>query len=416
MTNLKERFSRLRSHIADIAFKHVSNRLNSNKRYLSAVEIFLPNNQIFSKLNLLFPTYELRPSRKIITKFPSSLTLAFEKDSTLKRSRAGSEEKRLAFLFLAPLNFGIYPNLDMKFVKNALEAANYEVCWQELKGNFLQDLNKVRKNLELFQSKGVSKVFILVDVLAAPHHYPEYLKVLEIRESISDEWDVHFVALVGDIWRNKDMDGIKRASDFVDLFVHNDIAASKGYPDYLQAKMAFFPYAALDDKLFQPASSKNGSLFFSGQIRDSDRRVWLQRTVKYTKKEKVGIQINVWSSASSSGYKNYEDYAYALNNASFCLSLSRRGLDHWILTARAHQAVRSGATLIQEVGASFDPWLDMLVPWKHYVPFHDRDSLKEAIKYLGQDLPNARNLGIQAREVYRRRFTMQNFVGLMDQQ
>jgi glycosyltransferase involved in cell wall biosynthesis len=91
-------------------------------------------------------------------------------------------------------------------------------------------------------------------------------------------------------------------------------------------------------------------------------------------------------------------------------------LDHWILTARAHQAVRSGATLIQEVGASFDPWLDMLVPWKHYVPFHDRDSLKEAIRYLGQDLPNARNLGIQAREVYRRRFTLQNFVGLMDQQ
>jgi len=396
----------------NFAFSFICNRLNGHVSYPFFMELFLPNNSIFNKKTTLFPLKTKRNSFLIEKSFQGNLLPTYSSD-IYPVKESSTLHGDIGFLFVAPRFLGVSPNLDMMIVERALKESGFVTDWQELGScqdvNLKKSKNKVQELLDL----GVQRIIVLVDILAAPEVSECYRSIDNLCNNLKNLFDLNVVALVGDIWRDKDSDGIKRAIKFVDLFVHNDLRAAAWYPPLIREVMAFFPYAGLDSNLFSPSILKDGKLHFSGQIRDADRRVWLRRTLAYAKSVDLDLKFNVWSTTSQSSYRPLSQYATELNAASACLSLSRRGLDHWILTARAHQAIRSECLILQEVNETFDPWNNILIPFEHYIPFHNQQTLRNAIVFMRTNPELSSQMAAKARQEYSNLFTVHKFVQLL---
>ena len=143
---------------------------------------------------------------------------------------------------------------------------------------------------------------------------------------------------------------------------------------------------AFDSGEFQSLTKKN-VLIFSGQVRDSDRRYWLRSVINLSKKLDIQIKIYSWYNWNQGNALKQTEYVNELNSSQYSLSLTQKGVDHWLITARALQSLLSGCTLIHQEGENYRTFEGILIPYKDYIPFTNSFELYEVMKFIS-DYPN----------------------------
>jgi len=362
--------------------KILSNQINKQKSNLKFLEILMPNNRIFSKFDILFGNkFNLNISEnKIYDKFVAANDI---------------EPKPVAFnteiiypdkvLLLAPKFYGDYPNAVWWDFYHHLQNLSIEVTWLDLLDNNLKE--SLREYLEIFFQNKSEKNLLFLDPLAATERFAQYKSVnQELLNGLTNRKNFRVIGLLGDIWRNKDKKKIIESVGYFDGYIHIDKIAAEKYPKEVKDKFFYFPFVAFDTGEFQVMTKKN-VLIFSGQVRDSDRRFWLRSVIDLSKKLNTQIKIYSWYNWSQGNALKQTEYVTELNTSQYSLSLTQKGQDHWLITARALQSLLSGCTLIHQEGKNYRTFEGILTPYKDYIPFTNSVELCEVMEFIS-DYPN----------------------------
>jgi hypothetical protein len=169
-----------------------------------------------------------------------------------------------------------------------------------------------------------------------------------------------------DIWREFDVEYLKYWSGLADKFIHVDeYSAAKLHKEF---PMFNWLYPALN-KLEIWEQAKGTDLFFQGSIREYDRRKILVYAGKVCRKFGVTYQFNTFAHHTYKNIPTREEYLRALSRSRYCLSVSQKAIDHWLVTFRSVEAISAGVIPIQQIGDKHDPLSIYYLPYQHYLPF-----------------------------------------------
>jgi hypothetical protein len=259
------------------------------------------------------------------------------------------DKSNLHVILLSPRNFGIHGNVIFDGLFDFLQNYGIRTSWfcaNEFGINFKDELSQL-----IIESSETINTIVFIDPLAAVEFFARY-RDLDANWFLSLQSKAHFTlaALLGDIWRPKDQISIFKFRDAVNVFFHMDEYCALKFPTDIYQKMFFYPFGAFSNisKEKTLIESKTDQVFFSGQIRDSDRRWWLVELSSLARKHKFSLDLNTW-------YKhinaiNRADYLKKLSSSTSCLGLSQRGKNHWILPSRSFESLRLSTALIQQEG------------------------------------------------------------------
>jgi hypothetical protein len=293
------------------------------------------------------------------------------------------QTSKMVVIILGPKYFGVYPSQVMIHFSKYLDFANIPWIWLEIEeGQSILFHNEVLLDL----AQRFDTFVLMIDPLAAPEVYPQYKKIDDYlsefrkfpKQSVVAAW-------LGDIWREKDKRQILECNSFIDLFFHVDNIASLTYPTNVRKKMYFYPIPAFDIGLFKPNLSKTMQIIFSGQIRDSDRRKLIREEARFATRFGIPFLVKTWWKWDEKNVLDEFDYAQLLNGSKVCLSLAQKGRDHWIIPARAFQAIQSECLLLHQEGSSISPLSEILTPYKHYLPFTNLEELSSHNAFISKN-------------------------------
>lgn len=200
------------------------------------------------------------------------------------------------------------------------------------------------------------------------------------------ELNVKICVICFDIWREFDHSYLEYWNNLVDIFVHLDQKAAKSLNEVYP--MFFWPYPALNSPL--PVNlNKDYGIFFQGSIREYDRRKLLSHVARISKKLNLDFTFNVFSHHTARNTPSRAHYLSELVRAKYCIGLSQKSKDHWLITFRSIEAIYSGAILIQQTGLEIDPLSTLYTPYRHYLPFNSDLELQAIlfiIKHHDKDL------------------------------
>jgi hypothetical protein len=362
--------------------KILSNKINKQESNLKFLEILMPNNRIFSKFDILFGNkfnFSIQENT-IYNKFIASENI---KPAPVAVNKGIKYPDKV--LLLAPKFYGDYPNAVWWDLYHHLQNLSIKVTWLDLLDNTL-DVS-LGEYLEIFFQNKYEKNLLFLDPLAATERFEQYNSVNEeLLNNITTRENFRVIGLLGDIWRSKDKKKIIESVRYFDGYVHIDKISAKKYPQEVKDKFFYFPFVAFDTGKFRLMTKKN-VLIFSGQVRDSDRRYWLRSVINLSKKLNTQIKIYSWYNWNQGNALNQTEYVNELNNSQYSLSLTQKGLDHWLITARALQSLLSGCTLIHQEGKNYKTFEGILTPYKDYIPFTNLFELYEVMKFIS-DYPN----------------------------
>jgi hypothetical protein len=169
-----------------------------------------------------------------------------------------------------------------------------------------------------------------------------------------------------DIWREFDVKYLKYWSSLADKFIHFDeYSAAKLHKEF---PMFNWLYPALN-KPEIGEHMKGTDLFFQGSIREYDRRKILVYAGKVCRKFGVTYQFNTFTHHTHKHIPTREEYLRALSQSQYCLSVSQKAIDHWLVTFRSVEAINAGVIPIQQTGDKHDPLANYYLPYQHYLPF-----------------------------------------------
>jgi hypothetical protein len=196
-----------------------------------------------------------------------------------------------------------------------------------------------------------------------------------------------------DIWRDFDVEYMKYWSDLADRFIHIDeYSASKLHKEF---PMFNWLYPALS-KLEFGDGTKETDLFYQGSIREYDRRKILVYAGKICRQFGINYDFNTFVHHTYTSIPTREEYLHALSRSRYCLSVSQKATDHWLVTFRSIEAIIAGVVPIQQVGKNLDPLSVYYIPYRHYLPFdsplalaaniHIIKNHKEVVDFLSEQL------------------------------
>lgn len=352
-------------------------------------ELFLPNNKIFSRKYLLLSTGKVKIQTSSID------TRKFFKNDEVFQTLVGHQNKSINFnkvkndlniVIICSRRFGeYYASYDWINFEKYLKRHNIKIYWPE-NYEFFDEKMLLHKILNFFSNSESQLIFI--EPLASFEVFKEF-KIIDvdfirnIRRVFSN---LRVVAQLGDLSRAKDLKQIQSINNFVDLFIHFDQIKAFQYPQEILLKMFFYPFFKLGFEGFRPDHNKSNSVFFSGQIRDSDRRFWIRETTKIT--TALGLKFNVatWGSVSSPARLSEKLYKKNLNASLSTLSLTQKGLNHWIIPGRAIQSIASHSLLLQQEGQNCRPLSQFLQPYSDYLPFTNYSELLENLIFISKNM------------------------------
>ena len=368
--------------------KILSNQINKQKSNLKFLEIFMPNNQIFNKMEMLIGNkFYFNISENTI--YPRFLTLntVKPKNKELKPEMVYPDK----ILLLAPKFYGSYPNAVWWDLYHHLQKSSIKVTWLDLLDS--DHKNSLSEYLNIFFQNKFEKNVLFLDPLAATETFVQYKSINhELFSSIANRENFRVIGLLGDIWRNIDKEKIVESARYIDGFIHIDKIASESYPPEVKNKFFYFPFVAFDTGEFKPMAKKN-VLIFSGQVRDSDRRYWLRSAINLSKKFNIQIEIYSWFHWNQGNALKQNEYVNELNTSQYSLSLTQKGQDHWLITARALQSLLSGCTLIHQEGNNFKTFEGILVPYEHYIPFTNSEDFYEVMEFISKHPEESKKIG-----------------------
>ena len=177
------------------------------------------------------------------------------------------------------------------------------------------------------------------------------------------------VGVCFDIWREFDLNFIHKWDGIVDKFIHMDQESVYNYG--LDAnKMIFWPFAGWVSSV-KPKIDKNRIIFFSGNLKPSDRRYILKFTKRISAKLKLRMHVNRIDHTLTNASKSGDDYFDNLNQSQFVLGLAQKSKTTALVTFRSLEAMRLNCTLIQQEMEGNAPLSRMFIPGEHYIPFNN---------------------------------------------
>lgn len=183
---------------------------------------------------------------------------------------------------------------------------------------------------------------------------------------LKEELGTKVCVICFDIWREFDLSYLEYWSDLVDIFTHIDQKAASKIDNIYP--MFFWPYPALNSRL-RVNAEKDYGIFFQGSVREYDRRKLLSHVARLASKYQIDFTFNIFSHHTKRNIPSQAQYLNELSRAKYCIGLSQKNRDHWLITFRSIEAIDSGATLIQQTGLGFDPLSTLYKPFEHYLPF-----------------------------------------------
>ena len=292
------------------------------------------------------------------------------------------DKSHLHVILLSPRNFGIHGNVIFDGLFDFLQNYGIRTSWfcaNEFGINFKDELSQL-----IIESSETINTIVFIDPLAAVEFFARY-RDLDANWFLSLQSKAHFTlaALLGDIWRPKDQISIFKFRDAVNVFFHMDEYSALKYSSDIYQKMFFYPLGAFSNisKEKTLMESKTDQVFFSGQIRDSDRRWWLVELSSLAIKQKFSLELNTWYKHKNA--INRADYLKKLASSTSSFGLSQRGKNHWILPSRSIESLRLSTALIQQEGPDCSPASSFLKPYKDYLPFVSLQDLRDiSISFL----------------------------------
>ena len=369
--------------------KKAINKINSGKSW-SFLEIFLPNNLIYPKLELIF----MRNAKLEISK---NITV----NNFLKPNYKADSNKIINYeatlpdsvLFLTPKFYGRHPNIVWWNFYEHLFNLGVKVTWIDILDNKLNKKFDLANAIDLLFSDQSGRNILFLDPLDATDIFVEYRDVNNnFFENLKSRKNFQLIGPLGDIWREKDKVKIINAETYFDGFIHIDRIAAEKYPKKVKDKLFFYPFVALNSNNFVP-QIKESILFYSGQVRDADRRYWLRNLIDISKKYGIVIENYAWYLRNEENSLEQAKYVKKLNSVQYSLSLTQKGVGHWLATARAFQSLQSGCTLIHQESPKFNMFNDLLSPYIDYLPFTNVRELCEVIEFIAKYPIEAKQIG-----------------------
>ena len=384
----------------------MSVRINSGKGYPRLFELFLPNNKIFSKSKLI------GIKRPILNHYNLTLDNADLLENNLISNSIKNKNGTAIpnkIILIAPKTYGSYPNAVWRDFYLHLSKKSWEVLWISPEEDFNQNRATVQNQILNFLENSPNSNLIFFDPLASTEVFKIYRDLDQsFFRNLRNESDFQLIGLLGDIWRDKDRIKIIEAEPYFDGFIHLDNKSAFSYPKEVKEKFFFFPFVAFDSGIHKPADKKDG-IVFSGQIRDSDRRYWLFQLLSLCKSNELKLSLCTWYKWNPSKIWDENRYSKILNSSLACFSLSQKGKYHWLITARALQAILSGCLLIHQEGYDFNTFENILTPNTDYLPFRDEKDLKKNLELIKHDPILARNIAENGRRKIRELFPEELF-------
>lgn len=411
ISEISKLISKIKQYSESLIGEFLSNKLNKNKNSFRFLECLLPNNGIFSKYELI-----LMKKMNNFNHFINESAPCHFKDS-FRAQNFNNFKKPVSIFPDNVILLGPKAYMDGKYLVNSwwefynyMNSKNINVKWIDL----LEDKSINKFNLShmvnsFFPNKDQKNV-LFIDPLAAPETFLEYRNIeAEVLHKMQTRSNFRVIGLLGDIWREKDRRQILDVESYYDGYIHTDKIVSTTYPKNIQDKFYFFHFDAFDSGIYEPTHRKENTFFFSGQVRDSDRRYWLRNLINLSVLYDIKIENQTWYRYASNKALKHSNYVEKLNSTQFLFSLSQKGKKNWVMTGRSKQALLSGCTLIHQENPESRMFDNILTPYVDYLPFSDVNELHEVVRFI-KSFPNeSRAIGMNGAIKFRQAFPERYF-------
>jgi len=370
---------------------YVAKRLSKLSSYPNFLEILLPQNQISSRI-----------SKKSSL---SEVSISYKPDLMLVNKNSLSQSSLISkkILFFCPEKYGARPS----FTFSQLIDSARRVSFQVYHVDFLKETLNGDEICLLFESS-VKEIGPDIILFSSSDSYviPSFKDFTpKFVASIKEKHVFSLINICGDLWRKVDQEVIEKWKSVCDVMLHADNAAIRYYSKEVRKKALYYPYHGLMPAAGEMERSAN-EIFFSGQVRDSDRRIILNRMIKDwrdARNFKLNLKVHyVWTDESA---YSVDYYLQKLRESRFCVSFAQKGANHFLIPGRSLEAVAAGCILLHQESPEFRPLSEVLVPQEHYIPFEDYSDLNRILQSIENAPEKFFHIGGSARKFFSSRYS-----------
>lgn len=371
-------------------------KLLDSKRYPNLLDSNTTNTSDLKKLKLTIEA-ELRRAHQIQTNLKYLNLNRIEQHSNDKIKIAflvNSLENQLILDVMGELYDSAAENgFDCKFFlfSNDIQHSNISTNYL-LKIDYLADIEKFEPHLVFAEAHSNS--------------LGNLTKEIEMLNRIKSKINFKFYLISIDIWREYDIDCIKKWESIYDLLVHLDQQSA----DHFNIKNAFWwPYFGHNKiKILNgEGKPKKYDVMFSGNLNFPQRRFWLYSCLKIAKTYRIKLKIHSLNYRNGK-FKPRAVYLSELMTSRSCLNHTWKKSNFTLITFRTFDVITLGGLLLQQEDEHSKPLRDFLTPYKHYIPFSSIAEL-EVIFQIMKDSPELiEDIGKNGREFFEKHYSSFN--------
>lgn len=382
---------------------YAARQISRSLPYSNYIEKLLPKNAITKSTHIKAEKNEIVSNSFL----PKLSTANF---NTFSNEDLTNHPKRL--VFFGPKWYGPRPNFTFNHLISGAESVGYEVIqldyisalntleFSSIEKMLYSSLEESKPNYILFSS---SDEYVI-------NQFREFNPTLieNLREA---GFQFKLINVCGDLWRAEDFRSIEEWGNACDLFLHIDNQSIVKYSSKIREKALFYPYIGLS-VASEGEKINSNSLFYSGQVRDSDRRIMLTNILK-NKHQYPSLDLNFkvhykWSSRDALSEAEYQK---TLAESKFCLSFAQKGKDHFLIPWRSLEAISMGCVLLHQEGEYSKPLNELFLANEHYLAFETENDLMALLRDISQDTNAYDDIGKNARAYLQKNYSTANLWG-----
>jgi hypothetical protein len=185
-------------------------------------------------------------------------------------------------------------------------------------------------------------------------------------------------------WLNRDRDLINKWRGYRTTFLHMDHTISNSDLQKSKTLKHWFFVGHIIDSI--RANAPETKIFFSGNIKTSDRRAWLLNLVRASNRYGVSLDLRLFSYKRRNRIRqNYEEFIESMSSSMFIFGLSQKSDTQTLITFRSVEALALGRVLIQQELPNSRPLLSFFIPYFEYLPFESPEELGACLYLIGQE-------------------------------
>lgn len=201
-----------------------------------------------------------------------------------------------------------------------------------------------------------------------------------------DNSKIRIFILCFDLWRESDRELIENWKGPKTTFLHMDNTIYE--ENLLEHKklLHWFFVGHFPDSIKEPFPLNR--LFFSGNVKTSDRRAWIINLVEAADYLGVAIDLKLFSyGRKDNNRQEYGDFIKSMSASMYILGLAQKSDKQTLITFRSIEAVALGRVLIQQELTDSRPLQQFFIPYYEYLPFESPVDLA-AYLYLIRNEPS----------------------------